>query len=280
MRAWNRFRFSIVPGDRLRGRSLGLGAVNWNWRLWARNRRLRAWNRFRFSIVPGDWLRGRSLGLGAVDWNRRLWAWNRWFRAWNRLRFSIVPGDRLRGGSLELGAVDWNRRFWARNRRLRAWNRFRLSIVPGDRGRTLCVLELGALDWNRRLRAWNRFGFLLVPRGRGGTLRIILRLLDCDAISKAPIRSKRCETKIPATTIACDVVGELEGQLLRTRGCGILRDIGQQEDNRGGWIVCTVSPFSPDNVQSTKFAPVPVGSTCALEIFRELPAPLMPSRIS
>jgi hypothetical protein len=86
------------------------------------------------------------------------------------------------------------------------------------------------LGWSRRLvlhRGWLRV-FLVVG---GRTLRSSSRLGDYDAISITRSRNERYKTTIlAATTLAFGVVGELEGQLLRTLVRRILGDMSQCKD--------------------------------------------------
>ena len=86
------------------------------------------------------------------------------------------------------------------------------------------------LGWNRRrnlCRGWLRF-FLVI---RVRTLRVSSRLRDYDAISITRSRNERCKTTIlVGTTTAFDVVGELDGQLLRTFVRRFLGDMSQYED--------------------------------------------------
>jgi hypothetical protein len=97
---------------------------------------------------------------------------------------------------------------------------------------------------------------------------------EYEAISITLIRSDRHKTTVPVVpTSAFGVVWELEGQLFRICGRGILVDMGQQEDNRTPWTVCTAAPFLII-LQSTKLSPVPDGSTFAVWINRELSVPL------
>jgi hypothetical protein len=103
---------------------------------------------------------------------------------------------------------------------------------------------------------------------------------EYEAISVTLIRGDRHKTTVPvAPTSAFGVVGELEGQLFRICGRGILADMGQQEDNRTRWAVCTAAPLL-FIVHSTKLPPVPDGSTFAVLIDRELSVPLKTLPIS
>jgi len=66
---------------------------------------------------------------------------------------------------------------------------------------------------------------------RGRALLSGFRLRDYDAISITRSRNERCKTTIlVGTTTAFDVVGELDGQLLRTFVRRFLGDMTQYED--------------------------------------------------